>query len=153
MKRLDIDDIQTVAPAALAHRILDATNDDLPTARTWVAAVIGAALAPTDAALGAVVVEDLRVPGRIRRALNVESGLNDGICVPLLLVVLAGAEAESNTESSSSAVRIVLEQIGYGAAAVNPYVMLESLDELKTLSDKIVTDGGTPWCAGIESGA
>jgi len=57
----------------------------------WVAAVIGAALAPTDAALGAVVVEDLRVPGRIRRALNVESGLNDGLATPVVTFCIVGA--------------------------------------------------------------
>src|SRR5215213_857281 len=45
----------------------------------WVVAVIAAAVAPTDAALGAAIMQDRRVPGRIRRVLNVESGLNDGI--------------------------------------------------------------------------
>lgn len=57
----------------------------------WVAAIIGAALAPTDAALGAVVVEDERVPGRIRRALNVESGLNDGLATPFVTFFIVGA--------------------------------------------------------------
>jgi NhaP-type Na+/H+ or K+/H+ antiporter len=57
----------------------------------WVAAVIGAALAATDAALGAVVVEDERVPGRIRRALNVESGLNDGLATPVVSFFIVGA--------------------------------------------------------------
>ena len=52
-------------------------------------------LAPTDAALGQAVVTSPKVPERIRQGLNVESGLNDGICVPLLLIVLATAEAES----------------------------------------------------------
>ena len=57
----------------------------------WVAAIIGAALAPTDAALGATVVEDERVPGRIRRALNVESGLNDGLVTPVVTFFIVGA--------------------------------------------------------------
>lgn len=57
----------------------------------WVAAVIGAALAPTDAALGSVVVEDARVPARIRRALNVESGLNDGLATPIVTFFIVGA--------------------------------------------------------------
>jgi alpha-glucoside transport system substrate-binding protein len=39
------------------------------------------------------------------------------------------------------------------AFAAKGYKVPTSLDEMKTLSDKIVTDGGTPWCAGIESGA
>jgi sodium/hydrogen antiporter len=57
----------------------------------WVAAVIGAAVAPTDAALGASIMEDRRVPGRIRRVLNVESGLNDGIATPFVNVFIVGA--------------------------------------------------------------
>jgi NhaP-type Na+/H+ or K+/H+ antiporter len=57
----------------------------------WMALLIGAALAPTDAALGAVVIVHPAVPSRIRRILNVESGLNDGIVTPIVLVALAGA--------------------------------------------------------------
>ena len=52
-------------------------------------------LAPTDAALGQAVVTEPRLPSRIRQGLNVESGLNDGICVPLLFIVLAIAEADA----------------------------------------------------------
>jgi NhaP-type Na+/H+ or K+/H+ antiporter len=58
----------------------------------WEAAVIGAILAPTDASLGQAVISNPRVPLRIRLALNVESGLNDGIVVPVALVFLAAAE-------------------------------------------------------------
>ena len=53
-------------------------------------------LAPTDAALGQAVVTEPRLPSRIRQGLNVESGLNDGICVPLLFIVLAVAEADAD---------------------------------------------------------
>ena len=53
------------------------------------AALLAIAVAPTDAALGQTVVSDERVPSRIRQGLNVESGLNDGLCVPLLLIALA----------------------------------------------------------------
>jgi Sodium/hydrogen exchanger family len=59
-----------------------------------------AAIAPTDAALGAQVVDDQHVPGRIRRALNVESGLNDGIATPFVTFFIASAVA--NTVSNSS---------------------------------------------------
>jgi len=57
----------------------------------WVAAALGAIIAPTDAALGAQIMEDARVPGAVRRALNVESGLNDGIVTPFVNLFLAGA--------------------------------------------------------------
>jgi len=57
----------------------------------WEAAVIAAILAPTDAALGQPVVNSGAVPARIRRALNVESGLNDGIALPVVLVFIAMA--------------------------------------------------------------
>ncbi len=55
----------------------------------WEAALVAAVLAPTDAALGQAVVSSQRVPVRIRQALNVESGLNDGIALPLVLLLLS----------------------------------------------------------------
>ena len=64
-----------------------------PTLDVWLALLIGAALAPTDAALGASLVSNPRVPARIREILNVESGLNDGIVTPVVIVALAGAAA------------------------------------------------------------
>ena len=62
----------------------------------WVAAAIGAIVAPTDAALGASVVQDRRVPSGVRRILNVESGLNDGIVTPFVNLFLAGAVASES---------------------------------------------------------
>jgi sodium/hydrogen antiporter len=59
------------------------------------AVVLAVLLAPTDAALGQAVVTEPRLPSRIRQGLNVESGLNDGICVPLLFIALAVAEADA----------------------------------------------------------
>src|SRR3954452_18167485 len=61
----------------------------------WIALLIGAALAPTDAALGAAVMADPAVPGRVRRVLNVESGLNDGIATPIVSVAVVGAALEA----------------------------------------------------------
>jgi NhaP-type Na+/H+ or K+/H+ antiporter len=78
------------------------------------ALVLAILLAPTDAALGEAVVTEPRLPSRIRQGLNVESGLNDGICVPLLLIALAAAEVEDKASSGHHAIRIVVEQIGYG---------------------------------------
>jgi NhaP-type Na+/H+ or K+/H+ antiporter len=78
------------------------------------ALVLAVLLAPTDAALGEAVVTEPELPSRIRQGLNVESGLNDGICVPLLLIALAAADVEGNVVTGTHAFRIVAEQIGYG---------------------------------------
>ena len=64
-------------------------------------ALLATMLAPTDAALGKAVVTNQAVPDSIRESLNVESGLNDGICVPVLLFFLALAVGD--TESSHAA--------------------------------------------------
>src|SRR3954452_25018515 len=79
------------------------------------AVILAVVLAPTDAALGQAVVTEPRVPQRIREGLNVESGLNDGICVPLLFAAVAFADVESEVSGGRSAGRLVLEEIGYGA--------------------------------------
>ncbi|HEY5874925.1 MAG TPA: cation:proton antiporter [Ilumatobacteraceae bacterium] len=55
------------------------------------ALVIGASLAPTDAALSATVIADERLPARVRRVLNVESGLNDGVATPVVTFAIAAA--------------------------------------------------------------
>ena len=81
------------------------------------ALVLSIMLACTDAALGQAVVTDERIPSRIRQGLNVESGLNDGICVPLFFIALALAEAEEGTLTASTAAHLVLEEIGYGLVA------------------------------------
>src|SRR6476646_1156364 len=74
---------------------------------SWLEAlVLAIVLAPTDAALGQAVVTDQRLPVRIRQGLNVESGLNDGICVPLLLIALAIAEADENAVTVHHAVNV-----------------------------------------------
>ena len=65
----------------------------------WLALLVGAALAPTDAALGAGVMVNPAVPARIRRLLNIESGLNDGIATPVVLVAIAGAAAAEHAAS------------------------------------------------------
>ncbi|HEY9334241.1 MAG TPA: cation:proton antiporter [Kribbella sp.] len=65
---------------------------------TWaVAGFVGATLAPTDAALSAQVINDRRIPMRLRRALNVESGLNDGIVTPVVTFTLAVAAGQLGT--------------------------------------------------------
>ena len=84
----------------------------------WAEALLLAViLAPTDAALGQAVVTLTRLPSRVRQGLNVESGLNDGICVPLFWIVLAIAQTESGAIGDGAATRLVFEQIGYGILA------------------------------------
>jgi NhaP-type Na+/H+ or K+/H+ antiporter len=79
-----------------------------PGAGGWVAASLGAIIAPTDAALGASIVQDERIPAMVRRALNVESGLNDGIATPFVNLFLAGAVASE-----------IVRTPGVGRAAVD----------------------------------
>lgn len=75
------------------------------------ALILAVILAPTDAGLGAAVVTDERLPQRVRQSLNVESGLNDGICVPILLIALATA---SGSGAPAEPLHVVGEEIGYG---------------------------------------
>jgi NhaP-type Na+/H+ or K+/H+ antiporter len=80
------------------------------------ALILAVVLAPTDAALGQAVVTEPRVPPRIRQGLNVESGLNDGICVPLLFIAVAAADVQSDLTGGRDAGTLVVEEIGYGVA-------------------------------------
>ena len=68
----------------------------------WLALLVGAALAPTDAALGAGVMVNRAVPARIRRLINVESGLNDGIATPFVTVAIAGAATAEHAASTGA---------------------------------------------------
>ncbi len=86
----------------------------------WDALLLSAILAPTDAALGQSVVLNKTVPVRIRQALNVESGLNDGICVPVIAFFIALASASVNGFQSPPGqeywVFFALKSILYGAS-------------------------------------
>jgi sodium/hydrogen antiporter len=79
----------------------------------WEAGILAAILAPTDAGLGQIIVNSPLVPLRIRQALNVEAGLNDGLSVPFLLFFLALVQAGSVGEEASLT-QFVGEQLGYG---------------------------------------
>ena len=82
---------------------------------TWAeATVLAIVLAPTDAALGQAVVTDESLPSRVRQGLNIESGLNDGLCVPLLTIALAVAQTDAGDITASHAARLVVEAIGWG---------------------------------------
>ena len=69
----------------------------------WEAALLAAILAPTDAALGQAVVSSPIVPVRVRQSLNVESGLNDGVVLPLVMLfaALASVSVEGGAEQSN----------------------------------------------------
>jgi NhaP-type Na+/H+ or K+/H+ antiporter len=80
-------------------------------------ALVAVMLAPTDAALGKAVVSNEAVPDEMRQGLNLESGLNDGICVPLLFVVLTLAQdIQLDSGPWELALRLVAEEIGIGLA-------------------------------------
>lgn len=80
----------------------------------WVAGIMGAALAPTDAALGQIVVQNIKVPERIRRTIEIESGLNDGGAVPFLLVFIAIGLAAEAFKPIGYFVQVAFQQIIYG---------------------------------------
>ena len=72
-----------------------------PAAGVWVALLVAAALAPTDAALGVPVVTNPVVPARVRRLITVESGLNDGIVTPVVMLAIAALAVEEELTGSS----------------------------------------------------
>jgi len=74
----------------------------------WLALLVSAALAPTDAALGAGMMVNPAVPARIRRLINVESGLNDGIATPVVLVAVAGAAGAAGIGPGEAAAELAL---------------------------------------------
>lgn len=82
----------------------------------WEAGILAAILAPTDAGLGQIIVNSPRVPMKIRQALNVEAGLNDGLSVPFLLffIALAGAGGVSH---DATLTQFIVEQLGFGTLA------------------------------------
>jgi NhaP-type Na+/H+ or K+/H+ antiporter len=86
----------------------------------WEAGIVAAILAPTDAGLGQVIVNSPLVPERIRQALNVEAGLNDGLSVPFLMLFIAlAASAAEGASGGAVLTRLLVEQLGYGAASAS----------------------------------
>jgi NhaP-type Na+/H+ or K+/H+ antiporter len=129
----------------------------------WEAMLLGAILAPTDAALGEVVVTSPAVPLRIRQALNVESGLNDGIALPVITLFLALAAVEEDLESTSFWVAFVARQVGFGvlfgvgtglagAWLINRAVAANRIDglyrQLATLAVAVAAFGGAEMVEG-----
>jgi NhaP-type Na+/H+ or K+/H+ antiporter len=82
----------------------------------WEAAVLGTMLAPTDAALGKAVISNPRVPQRIRQALNVESGLNDGIALPVFIVFLEAAKVSEESLAITDFLVELVKEVGIAVA-------------------------------------
>ena len=84
----------------------------------WYALLLGAALAPTDAALGSAVMSDRRVPRRVRQTLNVESGLNDGIATPVVMVAIAGIATAAGLDSEGPGHALIGLLLGVAVGAL-----------------------------------
>ena len=80
----------------------------------WEAALVAAILAPTDAALGQAVVSSDKVPVRIRQSLTVESGLNDGIALPLVMLLAALASVSTGDDEQKNWLVYWLMQVTLG---------------------------------------
>ncbi len=104
---LDVGLPLTILAGLLAGALL------FPQLSLWEAGILAAILAPTDLGLGALVVRSQLVPERIREALVVEGGLNDGIAVPVLVLFLALARAGLSSQHFSWVI-FALQQIGMG---------------------------------------
>ncbi len=89
----------------------------LPGLQLWEAAALAAILAPTDAALGLATISNPSVPGRIRQTLNVESGLNDGLSLPLVLITLSLASASQEAAGRAYWIMFAIKQVGLGPLA------------------------------------
>lgn len=78
-------------------------------------AILATILAPTDAALGQAVLKEQAIPANLRQGLNFESGLNDGLCVPILLVLLTLAiEKASHASGYQLALSYLVTELGIG---------------------------------------
>jgi NhaP-type Na+/H+ or K+/H+ antiporter len=82
----------------------------------WEAAILGAVLAPTDAALGKTVFESKKLPEKMRKGLEIESGLNDGLAVPFLVLFIAWSIAEETFHPVQFFVETALIQILFAVA-------------------------------------
>ena len=125
VRLLTIGLVLTIAAGAVVALILQ------PQEGLAFACLLGAILAPTDAALGLPIFNNPRVPVRIRRALNIESGLNDGIATPFVLLFLAYAAATEGQASgawlSTAAIEIALAVLaGVAIGAIGGWLLTQT---------------------------
>jgi NhaP-type Na+/H+ or K+/H+ antiporter len=122
----------------------------LPVEDVAMAALLGAILAPTDAALGLPIFANRHVPVRIRQALNVESGLNDGIVTPFVALFLAAAVA-TEEHATSHWLATALAEIGI-ATVVGAAIGVAGGALLLTATDRGWTSGGSQQIATLGLG-
>lgn len=65
--------------------------------------LVGAVLAPTDPVFASAIVGRKEVPARLRELLNVESGVNDGLALPVVLLLIAAAGPTAHSAEASPA--------------------------------------------------
>ncbi len=107
VRLLSVGMLLTILLGAFGARLV------FPGLSLWEAGILAAILAPTDAGLGQVIVQSPRVPLRIRQALNVEAGLNDGLSVPFLMFFIAVSQA--GTQGGGQVLlKFIWEQLGMG---------------------------------------
>ena len=101
-----------------------------PVFSIWEAALLAALLAPTDAALGQTVVSARVVPLRIRQSINIESGLNDGIALPAVLLFAALAGVAHGANEAGDWLRFAILQVTLGplAGAIIGYIGARLID-------------------------
>ena len=129
----------------------------------WQAAVLATIVAPTDAALAHAVVTNPLVPTRIRQTISVESGLNDGLCLPLFLIFVCGARVAEHPENTAYWIRFAVMQLGLGPLvgigiglvggklierASRGQWIRHAFLELTTLALSLLAFGGAEWIGG-----
>ena len=108
LRLLSVGMLLTILLGAIAAQLI------FPHLSIWEAGILAAILAPTDAGLGQVIVHSPQVPLRIRQALDVEAGLNDGLSVPFLMFFIAVSQI-GTTGAGWVLLTYVVEQLGMGA--------------------------------------
>ncbi|GAJ79747.1 putative CPA1 family transporter [Nocardia brasiliensis NBRC 14402] len=89
----------------------------LPGVSWTVLLLIACIVIPIDLVPAQAIVRDLRVPERVRHALNVESGFNDGLVAPIFLFALAAAEASADSDQA-------LNALGHAVPAVVKSILI-----------------------------
>ncbi|MCY0933146.1 cation:proton antiporter [Streptomyces sp. H34-S4] len=86
--------------------------------------LVGAVLAPTDPVFASAIVGRKEVPARLRQLLNVESGINDGLALPVVLLLIAAAGPAAGAASGTSVWEIVFElALGLALGVVLPLLV------------------------------